>query len=93
MPSPSLTFAFLLATLLGAVVHLALGGDGGTLALDIVTAWVGFGLGQAIGQIMGIAALNIGPTYVLAGSLGALIAVAAKRILTRARRSHGQSGG
>lgn len=92
MPSPSLTFALMLGAFYGALAHLALGGDGSTLLLDIVTAWVGFGLGQAVGQIMGISVLNIGSTYVLVGSLGALIAVVTKRLLTRRRRSPGQPG-
>ena len=89
MPSPSLTLAILLATLYGSLAHLLLGGDGAMLAFDILTSLLGFALGQAIGQIMGITALSIGSTYVLAGSLGALIAIVTKRLLARRRR--GQS--
>ena len=87
MPSPSLTFALLLATFYGSLAHFLLGGDGPTLMFDIVTAWLGFALGQAVGQILGITALSIGSTYVLAGSLGAMIAVVTKRLLARRRTS------
>jgi uncharacterized membrane protein YeaQ/YmgE (transglycosylase-associated protein family) len=91
MPSPSLTFALLLATLYGSLAHLLLGGDGATLLFDIVTAWLGFALGQAVGLIVGITALSIGSTYVLAGTLGAVIALATKRLLARRGRSRGQT--
>lgn len=86
MPSPSLTFAILVATLYGSLAHLLLGGDSTTLIFDILTSWLGFTLGQAIGQIMGITVLSIGSTYMLAGSLGAVIAVATKRLLARRRQ-------
>lgn len=88
MPSPSLTFALLLATLYGALTHMALGGNGSTLLSDIVTSWLGFALGQGVGLIIGLTALSIGSTYILAGTLGAVIALATKRVLARRRHAH-----
>jgi hypothetical protein len=74
MFSPSLTFGLLLGALCGAVVHLIFGGGGRLLLLYIVAAWIGFAIGQAVGDVMGIRILAVGPTNVLTGILGALAA-------------------
>jgi hypothetical protein len=65
----------MLATLYGALTHLILGGDGRRLLICILTAWVGFALGQAVGQVAVITFLAIGRINLLTGSLGALTAL------------------
>lgn len=84
--SPSLTFGLLVATLYGALAHLILGGDGRRLLAFIVASWIGFAIGQGVGEVMVIRVLAIGPTNMLAASLGALLAVATVAVLSAPRR-------
>ncbi len=85
MISPGLTFGVILATLYGACAHLLLGGDGRRLLFNILAAALGFGLGQAAGQVMSIHALSIGPINLLAGTLGSWIALGALALLSRSQ--------
>ena len=48
LPGPTATFGFILATLYGAGFHFVVGGDVRRLALFLLSAWVGFGLGQLL---------------------------------------------
>lgn len=80
--SPAFVFGFLLATFYGALAHLILGGRGRRLILFLLASWLGFALGEGLGDVLGITALSIGPTDVLAASLGSLIALLAVSILT-----------
>jgi uncharacterized membrane protein YeaQ/YmgE (transglycosylase-associated protein family) len=75
--SPSLTFSIILATLYGMLAHLILGGDFGALVTYTLAAFIGFAIGQGVGEVMDVRALAIGPTNVLAASLGSLIAIIA----------------
>lgn len=82
MPAPGTTFGFILATLFGAGYHLIVGGDIRRLALFLLSAWVGFGLGHMLGVTFGINFLSIGTLRVLAASIGALVALAVAHVLT-----------
>lgn len=75
MLSPSLTFGLLTGALCGAVVHLIFGGGGRLLIAYVVAAWIGFAVGHAVGEVMGLRILLLGPTNVLAGVIGSLVAV------------------
>lgn len=88
MPDPITTFAFILATLFGAVFHLIFGGDARRLALFLLAGWLGFSLGHGTGVLMGINVLNIGTLRVFTASIGALIALGLARFLTSERRDH-----
>jgi hypothetical protein len=83
MPSPSVTFGFILATLFGASFHLILGGDARRLALFLLAGWLGFALGHIFGVIFALNVFNIGPLHVFSASLGALLALIAARFLTQ----------
>ena len=72
MPGPTLTFAFVVATLYGALFHLIRGGDIRRLALYLLAAWIGFVLGQLVGIILRFPFFNVGPIYLVPASLGAL---------------------
>lgn len=85
--SPSGTLGLLFATFCGTLAHLILDGGGRSLLMLILAAWVGFALGQAVGEIMDIATLSIGPTRVFTGVLGALVAIATARLLMARRLS------
>lgn len=85
--SPALTFGVLLATLYGALTHLIMGGSGRILLLYILTSWVGFAIGQAAGQVMGIHVWAIGAISVITGTLGSAIALTTTVLLSGRRSS------
>lgn len=85
MPSPSLTFGFITATLFGATFHLIFGGDARQFALYLLAGWVGFGLGDILGGVFGITIFDIGPLHIVAGAVGALVALAVAHFLTASR--------
>ncbi len=87
MPGPNATFAFILATLLGAVFHLIVGGDARRLALFLLAGWIGFGLGHTLGVIMDINLFNIGTLRIVAAIAGAVIALLAAAFFTGNRRA------
>ncbi len=89
MPGPTLTFAFMIATLLGAGFHFIVGGDIRRLAMFLLAAWVGFALGHMLGALFEINILNIGTLRVVSAAAGALVALIAAFVLTagRAQRS------
>jgi hypothetical protein len=73
MPSPAIVFSFLLATLYGSVFHWVVGGDARRLALLLLASWLGFTLGQALGE--GLALWRIGTVNMMSASLGAVLAL------------------
>src|SRR5690606_24224544 len=89
--SPSVVCGLMLAALLGAVAPVIVGGGGGRLLLLLAAAWLGFALGEAIGGIMRINALSVGPLNTLAAVLGALVAILAAAILS-GRERHDPAG-
>ncbi len=86
MPGPSITFAFILSTFLGATFHLLVGGDARRLAFFLLAGWVGFGLGQVLGITIGVNVLNIGSLRIVTAVIGAVVALFATHILTRKRK-------
>src|SRR5438105_10658761 len=82
MPSPSVVFGFILATLYGAAFHVLLGGDARRLALFLLAGWLGFTLGHVFGVIFGFDVLDIGPLRTFSATLGAWLALLAARFLT-----------
>ena len=52
MSVPTLILGLILSTLYGALFHLWRGGNAGRLLLYLVLAWVGFWLGQLLGNIL-----------------------------------------
>ena len=83
MPSPSVVFSFIVATLYGAAFHLFSGGDARRLALFLLAAWLGFSLGHAVGDVFDITFLDIGPLHMLSATVGAWVALAVVRTVTR----------
>jgi len=76
MTIPTLIFAFLIASLLGALYHLARGGGPGRLFLYLLFSWIGFALGHFVGIWQGwilfqIGQLDLGMTIL--GSLFLLV--------------------
>ncbi|MCL4875397.1 MAG: hypothetical protein KJ064_02000 [Anaerolineae bacterium] len=82
MPGPSLVFGFMLATFYGSTFHFILGGDARRLALFLLAGWLGFALGQIVGEILQINAINIGPLHFFTATIGALIGLFTVTVLT-----------
>lgn len=72
MTAPILLFAFMIASLFGALYHLVRNGGPGRLFLYLALGWAGFAAGHLVGVWQGwfflpIGALNFGPASI--GSL------------------------
>lgn len=90
MPGPTLIFGFVLATFLGALFHLILGGDSRRLAAYLLASWLGFVLGHVIGLLFGIEIFSLGPLragMAVAGSLFALWSSRSFNAAPRRRRA------
>lgn len=87
MPTPTLTLAFILATLIGAVFHFIIGGTFRRLLLYLWASWVGFGVGHIVGVLFSIDAFSIGTLRLFSATLGAGAALGAVFLLTRVRKS------
>ncbi len=74
MPTPSFSFALLVATFTGALCHLLIGGDGRQFLTCLVIGWLGFASGQIFGEIIGASVMTMGNLHVLHGLLGSIIA-------------------
>jgi hypothetical protein len=65
-----LLLAFTLATLYGAGFHLWQGGGARRLALYLLAGWLGFTLGQIVGDWLHIGMLKVGSLQLLTATLG-----------------------
>jgi hypothetical protein len=83
--SPGLVFALLLATAYGAGFHLLFGGRAAKLVLYLLASWMGFALGQWIGDVLGLDILNVGPVHTFSASLGAWLALVLSHWLGKER--------
>jgi len=72
-----LVLGFLLSTAYGSGFHLLLGGPARRIILYMLAAWLGFGLGHIIGDLLGIELLKLGTLHLFSASLGAWIALIA----------------
>ncbi|GAB4570537.1 MAG: hypothetical protein Kow0077_04860 [Anaerolineae bacterium] len=86
MPSPSVAFAFIIATMLGAAFHLIVGGDIRRLALFLLCAWLGFALGQVLGVLLDVRLLQVGVLRLLPAGTGAFVLMMGANILTARAR-------
>jgi uncharacterized membrane protein YjjP (DUF1212 family) len=92
LPGPSLTFSFVLATLIGAAFHLIVGGDFRRLALYLLTGWAGFAVGHTVGVLLNLDTFNIGTIRAFPAVMGTLVALvvafslSSKRTRSRNRR-------
>ncbi len=88
IPGPTFTFAFIVATLLGAGFHLIVGGDARRLTLFLLSGWLGFALGQMVGNSMDIRLWLIGELRMLPGIVGAILTLILANLFTgdRTRR-------
>lgn len=78
-----LVLGFLLATAYGAGFHLIMGGPARRILLYVLAAWIGFGLGHFLGDLLNIELLKLGVVHLLTASLGAWIALIASWLLAK----------
>jgi hypothetical protein len=69
MTLPSLILGFLISTLLGALLHLILGGGLGRLMLYLFLGWIGFWAGQAIASHFGWSFDRLGQLHLMTASI------------------------
>lgn len=81
MTTAAWLLAFTLSTLYGAGFHLWQGGSAKRLALFLLAGWLGFALGQWVGEALGIGVLMIGALHGLTATLGSVLALFAARWL------------
>jgi uncharacterized membrane protein YeaQ/YmgE (transglycosylase-associated protein family) len=82
VPGPTLTFGFIVATLLGASFHLVLGGDVRRLALFLLSGWVGFAAGHLAGNAFDVNVMNVGALRFFPAVIGALVALVLAHAVT-----------
>jgi hypothetical protein len=70
--SPAFLLSALLSSAYGAAFHMWRGGDLRRLAVFLVTAWIGFGVGQLIGSLIGWSGGQIGEVHVVEATIGSL---------------------
>lgn len=67
----ALVLGFLLATIYGAAFHLVFGGAVKRLILYLVAAWLGFFIGQFVGDFLNFELLKLGKIHLLSATVGA----------------------
>lgn len=85
LPSPTLTFGFVVATLYGGLFHLIFGGGAQRLVYFLGAGWFGFTLGHLGGAWFGLSIFNIGALHFFSATLGALLALGITHVLTHTR--------
>ena len=73
MSIPTLFLGLILSTLYGALFHLWRGGNAGRLILYILLAWIGFWLGQLVGNLANVSFDTLGQLHLVVASLGSII--------------------
>jgi uncharacterized membrane protein YeaQ/YmgE (transglycosylase-associated protein family) len=76
MSIPALFLGFIISTLYGALFHLWRGGNAGRLLLYLILSWIGFWLGQLVGNLLNISFDLIGQLHVLTSTLGSIVLLA-----------------
>ncbi|HEY4689320.1 MAG TPA: hypothetical protein VIK33_08415 [Anaerolineae bacterium] len=73
--TPILLTVALLSTAYGAAFHLWRGGTLRRLGLFMIASWIGFGLGQVAGALLGWNGAMLGEVHLLEATLGSAIAL------------------
>ncbi len=76
MTTPALLLGFIISTLYGAAFHLWRGGGAGRFLLYLILSWLGFGIGQFLGERLNVSFASVGPLHLGMASLGSLVFLA-----------------
>ena len=82
MPSSVFAFAFVLATMYGLGFHVFMGGSARRMVLFVVTSWIGFLLGQYIGDFLLISIFRIGIVHLLPATLASFAFLVFAHLIT-----------
>jgi uncharacterized membrane protein YjjP (DUF1212 family) len=91
LPFPTLLFAFVLATLIGASFHVVFGGGGRRLFLYLFMSWVGFAIGHGVGAALGSDIFNVGTLRAASAVMGGVVALIITRLLSAVPRTKGRA--
>jgi len=69
LTSPPVVLSLVVASLYGGLFHLVWGQSWGEFVLYWITSIVGFGLGQAIGNVIGLNIMMVGQVHLLEATL------------------------
>jgi len=83
MTIPTLVFAFLIASLYGALYHLIRGGGPGRLFQYLVLGWVGFALGHLVGIWQDWLLFPLGQLNLGMSTLGSLVLLVSRDLFSR----------
>jgi hypothetical protein len=78
----ALVLGFLLASIYGAAFHLVFGGPAKHILLYLGAAWLGFFIGQFVGDFMNFELLKLGKIHLVSASVGAWATLLAAHWLT-----------
>jgi uncharacterized membrane protein YeaQ/YmgE (transglycosylase-associated protein family) len=76
MSIPTLFLGLILSTLYGALFHLWRGGNAGRLLLYLLLSWIGFWIGQLVGNLLNVSFDTLGQLHLLFATLGSVIFLA-----------------
>lgn len=69
--SPPLVLSLIIASAYAALFNLWQGGSAKDLLLYLLACWLGFGIGELAGDLLGLDVLMIGQIHVMEGTIGA----------------------
>ncbi len=71
--SPSLILSLIIASTYAAIFNLWQGGSARDLLIYLLACWLGFGIGELVGDFLGLDILMIGQIHVLEGTVGSVL--------------------
>ncbi len=76
MSIPTLFLGLVLSTLYGSLFHLWRGGNAGRLLLYLILAWIGFWIGQLIGNYLDVSFDKLGQLHLFFSTLASVVFLA-----------------
>jgi hypothetical protein len=73
MTLPAILLSLLFASILGLTFHIIVGGRGWRILFYVLFSWLGFVLGNAVGNAINWKWMNVGPIMAIPASLGSII--------------------
>lgn len=70
-----LVFGILLASVYGALFHVIFGGPLKMVIIYVIAAWIGFLIGQFVGDLINFEFLKLGKIHLVSASIGAWLAL------------------
>jgi hypothetical protein len=71
--SPPLVLSLIIAIAYAAFFNLWQGGSARDLLIYLLASWLGFAIGELVGDFVGLDVLMIGEIHVMEGTLGSLL--------------------